>query len=282
MRTETKICQIVEENPALAALKNEDVLHIDWTVVEIKTAIHEIAKCHQHLRIIDKEIDNLTMDSVKYNAFDKLFIEATSLRGTTSQQGYITGLRVNLGIKEETIDGNLFRNMFLIFQPTYLCKSTNPSEPNRYYAFDGLHYRYCMEEEKFVPATATEMSTITCYHENIRIKHIGESDFGEINDEHDTRSVLIPFQVIYSLILDNETDTDLFFYNSVYQQLIGGASMINHTLLMGTGREVGGRKSFLDSGYLLSGKYANRSHLCPPCNYVDNLQIAKSGPTICV
>jgi hypothetical protein len=261
----TEICKIIGRNISLDSLKNEDVLQIDMTIVEIPKAIEEMAKCNDHLQINNQHILNLTMDSIQYNAFDKLFIEATTLRGTSSQH-YVTGLRVHFGIKGTKI--------VLIFQPTCLCKSSNPSEPNRYYTFDGLPYCYDKGSEKFVPATPTDLAYITNYSNDIRIKHFGDTIYKTRNPIDDTLSIIIPFQVVFSLIYDNDQNTDVFLFNAI----VDGVNKISHTVLMGTGNDDDGVKPIIGS---YTGKYANRSHLCPPCNYVDTLVIASPGPTPC-
>lgn len=264
---ETKICDIIGKNGNLVALKNEDVLINDFTIVEVPVAISEMVKCKSHLQINNVPIDdmNLTMDSVRYNAFDELFDRATKLRGASNQR-YVTGLRIHLGIKNEKI--------VLLFQPTCMIKSVNNSEPNRYYTFDGLYYMYddTDTQEKFIPATEDELVYIANYQDKIRLKHYGKDIFERLNPNEDTTSLVVPFQVIYSLIYDNEYNTDVFLFNAIHED----GNKLNHTVLMGTGRD--SQKEFF-SGYV--GKYANRSHLCPPCNYVEDLVIARPGPTTC-
>jgi hypothetical protein len=263
---ETEICRIIGKNANLDALKNEDVLQNDITIVEIPTAIGEMAKCKDHLQITGKPIGdlNLTMNSIQFGAFDKLFGYATKLRGTSTQR-YVTGLRVHLGIKGSEV--------VLLFQPTCLIKSSNANEPNRYYAFDGLYYSYS-DQTKFVPATEDELIYITNYQSIIRIKHHGADTFERLDQNGDTTSIIIPFQVIYSLIYDNEPHTDVFLFNAI----LNGSNKINHTVLMGTGNDSDGKQAFTGE---YTGKYANRSHLCPPCNYVETMVIARPGPTTC-
>jgi hypothetical protein len=264
---ETEICKIIKKNGALDALRNEDVLQINITIVEVPTAIEEMVRCKNHLQINGKPIEdsNLTMNSIQYNAFDKLFTEATTLRGTSTQR-YVTGLRVHLGIKGSKV--------VLLFQPTCLSKSPNPNEPNRYYAFDGLYYTYDNSQEKFVPATVEELAYITNYQSTIRIKHFGKEIYEILDQSVDTRSIVIPFQIIFSLIYDNEQNSDVFLFNAI----VNGGDKINHTMLMGTGNDDDGIHPITGE---YTGKYANRSHLCPPCNYVETLVIARPGPTTC-
>jgi len=265
---ETKICDIIAKNGNLIALKNEDVLQNDFTIVEIATAISEMAKCKDHLQINGLPIAdlNLTMNSIRYNAFDKLFDSATKLRGTSTQR-YVTGLRVHLGIKNSEI--------VLLFQPTCLIKSANINEPNRYYAFDGLYYVYDDSDlqEKFVPATEEQLVYITNY-QGIKIKHYGKDIFEPPIANVDTTSIIVPFQVIYSLVYENANHTDVFLFNAI----VTGIDKLHHTVLMGTGNDSADKTFFSE----YTGKYANRSHLCPPGNYVETLVIARQGPTICV
>ncbi|WP_300665511.1 hypothetical protein [Fluviicola sp.] len=265
----TEICKIVSKNSALAALKNEDLLDVQLTVVEVPTAIQEISDCHKYLKINNHEIQNLTVDSIQYNTFDSLFKEATNLRGT-STQSYITGLKVSLGIKAG--------NMFLVFQPVYLSKSTDVlNEPNRYYVHEGLHYYYKGDSDGFVPAKAEDLTALVCYHDTIQIKHLESVDFKPFNDRTDSKAVIIPFQVIFSLIYDNENNTDVFLFNAVVKRVISGTNQVNHTVLIGANND----EAKGIHGGLFTGKYANRSHLCPPCSYVDTLVIERPGPTIC-
>lgn len=263
-----KICDIIQKNHSLNSLKNEAILDTSKSIVEIRIAVEEMAKCNDHLQINGKPIEdsNLVMDSIQYNAFDFLFNEATVLRGS-SNLPYITGIRVHIGMKDYKI--------VLVFQPTCMIKSTNPSEPNRYYTFDGQYYIYDGRREIFVPATTAEITSIVTYQSTIKIKHHGKIDFDIFDPNQDTKSVIIPFQVIYSLIYDNPQETDLFLFNSIVEN----NNRINHTILMGTGNDEDGEQLY---GYGdLTGKYANRSHLCPPCDYVDSLIILAPGPTTC-
>ena len=269
---ETKICKIVDRNSVLEALKNEDVLDVQLTVVEVPTAIQEISDCHNYLKINNHEIQNLTMNSIKYNMFDPLFKEATDL-GRTSTQPYVTGLKVSLGIKAG--------KMFLVFQPVYLSKSTDVlNEPNRYYVHEGLPYYYKGDLDGFVPAKAEDLAALVCYHDTIQIKHLGDLDFKSFNDRIDSKAVIIPFQVIFSLIYDNEDNTDVFLFNAVVKRVINGTNQVNHTVLIGANNDEVNEVKGIHGG-LFTGKYANRSHLCPPCSYVDTLVIERPGPTIC-
>ncbi|MNU74590.1 hypothetical protein D3C71_640960 [compost metagenome] len=270
---ETEICKIVGKNSALAALMNEDVLDVQLTVVGVPTAIQEISNCHTHLSIDKEEIKNLVVDSIRYKTLDHMFKEATLLRGTSTQP-YVTGLKVSLGIKAG--------KMFLVFQPVYLSKSTDViNEPNRYYVHEGLHYRYKDDLDGFVPARAEDLTTLVCYHDTIQIKHLGETDFKAFNDQIDSKAVIIPFQVIFSLVYDNPNNTDVFLFNAVVKRVISGISQINHTVLIGADNDEGIMVKGINGG-LFTGKYANRSHLCPPCSYVDTLLIERPGPTICI
>ncbi len=261
---ETKICDIVAKNGNLAALKNEDVLKIDLTVIEVPIAMAEVGRCLTHLQINGNPIEdtNLTMDSIQYNAFDKLFIEATSLRGILPQR-YVTGLRVHLGIKNFKI--------VLLFQPTCLIKSSNPTEPNRYYASDGIYYTYDDNGEKFVPALPEDMTYITNYQSLIKIKHFGNNIYEGIDRLTDTKSIVIPFQVIFSLIYDNNQNSDVFLFNA----MVSGTDKINHSVIMGTAKD----SNVVSIHNEYTGKYANRSHLCPPCSYVDTLDVVRQGTT---
>lgn len=270
---ETKICDIVKKNPALVALKNEDVLELELTIVGVPTAINEIGECHKYLKIDNDEIPNLTIDSIKYMAFNKLFDEATAL-GASSSRSYVTGLKVNLGIKNGEI--------FLVFQPVYLSKSTNVDEPNRYYVHEGLYYVYEDDTTGFVPAAAEDLASLVSYNDHIRIKHSGEGDFKEYREQIDSKAVIIPFQVIFSLIYDSESNTDVFLFNAVVERMVRGVNQVNHTVLMGTARDEETITYPLKARVRnYTGMYADRSHLCPPCNYVDTLNIARSGPTNC-
>lgn len=269
---ETEICKIVARNTALADLKNEDVLDLKLSVLSVPTAIQEIAKCHLHLKVNGNVIPNLAMDSIDYSKFDKLFHEATSIEGALGKS-YLTGLKINFGIKNDAI--------FLVFQPVRLSKS---DVPNRYDVYEGGYYYYADDIDGFKNAQPDDLASLAVYQKNIQIRHLNEPIFSNFVEGVDSTAVIIPFQVIFSLIYDNFNNTDIFLFNGIVEREVNGKNRINHSIFASSARDEDKttlkRVSYM-VGTGFKGRYANRSHLCPPCDYVDNLDISHYGPTLC-
>lgn len=271
----TEICKIVARNTALADLKNEDVLDLKLSVLSVPTAVWEIAKCNSHLNINGDVIQNLAMDSIDYSKFDDLFHKATTLPGVPGKS-YLTGLKINFGIKNNA--------MFLVFQPVRLNRS---DEPNRYNVSEGGYFCYKDDVIGFVDAQPADIASIETYQQNIQIKHLNESNFSNFDEERDSTAVIIPFQVIFSLIYYNEDDTDIFLFNGIVRRKVNGLDQVNHSIFVSSARDEDGLPAIKMNTKELSlvedftGRYANRSHLCPPCGYVEDLNISYYGPTRC-
>ena len=272
---ETKICEIVARNTALADLKKEDVLNLKLSVLSVPVAVQEIAKCYLHLKINGDIIPNLVMDSINYSKFDDLFHKATALHGIQGKS-YLTGLKINFGIKDDAI--------FLVFQPVRLNRS---DEPNRYNVSEGGYFCYADDVKGFVDAQPADMASLEAYQQNIQIRHLNELNFSNFDEERDSPAVIIPFQVIFSLIYYNEYNTDIFLFNGIVERKVNGVEQISHSIFASSARDEDGLPAIRMNTKRLNlvedftGRYANRSHLCPPCDYVEDLNISYYGPTKC-
>lgn len=233
----------------MALLGSEDSLDYEFSPVDSSTGGIEIEECNTHLAINGNPINHL-IATIDVTAMDTLYWAAVRLRNNTLN--YVTGVKLSFGVQ----DGGVI----LIFQPLYMTTPPGVIPEPFYNVTGGLNYIFNSDTKAFEEASDSLVSTLTAdYRSMIRIKHRTDRTFTSYIPNADTDAVIFPFQTIYALINDNVGNV-VHFHNAIRKEPVGGAYSIQHAVL-------------LSSQYLLGnsfeGKYANRSHLCPPsCNKV--------------
>jgi hypothetical protein len=206
---------------------------------------------------------NLTLVEVHVNKFADLFNEASNKR--LGSERYITALCITFGA-----DGN---TVIPIVQSVYL----------KWVGYDAVSQKdiYTARSNSFgvnkifngtdfvTISTGDKTAFVTNYRENIKIKHKSTLNLSGFVEGTDVESVIVPFQFLYSVI----------YYHNIEQ---GGKVEPLGVITQGVREVLYDRNSPIKhfvfvSGARLAGiidtpvKYANRSHLCPPCsNLADN------------
>ena len=269
------ICKIYEQQNQLGALKEEDVINIEVIELSEAEASLEIQMCEQHLKINDIVLKNQLIRSISIRAFDKLFHLANSLKTNdvdTYPIHFFTGVRIYFGVK----DGDIFT----LFRPVYIKRpATIPGQALAIY--EGGIYTYVdFATKEFQPASSKHLARIKAYEDQIKIKQNSPTASYEKFDKLlDVNSVIFPFQTIYSLENCNSTNNkrldDIFLFSSIREE----EGRIKHCILLSPGKIPIDPEEDPAMFANLTGKYANRSHLCPP-NQID-FDIAQLGPTVC-
>lgn len=233
------------------AFELEDQLDIDMSPVDPQVAQREIDACNEHLEINGAPINHSIM-SVPMSAITTLYNAAMALRTDTAN--FVTGLKMHLTIKDGLVS--------LLFQPLLMTRPAPPvpiGEPfynvtaGAFYAYDEATRTVALCPSRDYPVLLAN------YRNDIRIKHRIDIDFTRFIPDMDTEAIIFPFQTIVALAKDNGSNT-IYFHNSIRLEPVGGGYSVKHCLLL---------SSILLQGNSFKGKYANRSHLCPPsCNSI--------------
>ncbi|MNJ83146.1 hypothetical protein D3C87_05600 [compost metagenome] len=228
-------------------LEQEDRLDLDLIPLIPEVAEPEIDECDTYLKV---STGRLEKEIIRINrvAFVGLFKIATEMRSGT--ESYLTGLKIHFGLVGRKIEP--------IFQPVYMKRVAAGQGTNDYSTQFELHYVYNSGMKQFDKAEEEDLRKIDNYKSAIQIKHDAASAHGPFS-EGDVEGVIFPFQTIFSLLYYNEGDHDVFFYNAI--RSVG--SKKKHCILLATKEKPFPQPVF-------ENKYANRSHLCPPCRRVSN------------
>ena len=233
-----------------ALLEKQDVLDLEMSPVDSTMANYEIDMCNTRLEMNGDSVPHL-IATVGKEALEAMADIALSLK--PKDQNFVVGLKFHLA----ATDGG---EMKLLYQPTYMTRPANGLMEPFYRVTEGYFYSYDDSTGTFESMSAGDAETLKDnYQTLIRIKHRTDTVCMPFIQGVDTESVLFPFQTIFELMADNEGD-GIYIHNSIREEPIGGSYIIKHCLLL---------SSVLLSGNSFTGKYANRSHLCPPsCNEV--------------
>ncbi len=226
-------------------LKNEDRLDLELIPLVPEMAEPEIDECNVCLKVSSGLLEQKIIQ-VDRKALVELFQRATQMRLGTD--AYVTGLKIHFGLV-----GNEIK---LLFQPVYMKRVITGQGTNEYRTEFELHYVYSLEARRFVEAKKEDFEKIRTYKSSIQIKHDVASGYGSFS-EGDVEGVIFPFQTIFSLLYYNEEDDEVFFYNAIRTE----NNKNKHCILLAT-------KSKPFPQPVFENKYANRSHLCPPCSRV--------------
>lgn len=252
----------VQKHPQLKALIAEDLLDLQMSVMEEPEAHEHVLKCHSYLHLKGQNLSHLLSSMISLNDFDGLFKEATDKKRNGDK--YITCLQVYLASEGEN------PVMFPVYQPVYL-KRTHYDPITQKYMYtiptDGLGKFYVHDKQNFVPIPESEKNRLVRnYQEDMTMIHtINGANYTAFDPNHDVESCLIPFQLMYKL-MDETPSQELFVTNAIREIEADEASPIKHIVI------VSGEK--VDEIPVNPAKYANRSHLCPPCANIFGFDLA--------
>ena len=238
----------------------EHTLDMQIAEVGIMNPLPQIDHLHTVAKLINGDGQLIDLDSVIIDidvlAFEQLYTEALGLKGTT---GHITSLKIWLGL-----DSNLI--MTPLFKP--VC--ANFKSGNIYTVADNGKFYYYDETaplgQKFKEYTST-FDLRKNYRDTIRIKHEGDTEYKKFIENDDTEAVIYPFQTIFTLMYDNPNADFVILKNSIATTKSGVLKDQNAILLLAPKS----RKDIV----VFTGKYANRSHLCPPCAEISDFDLIK-------
>lgn len=253
----TPIEQLVYSNPLISSLRNEDVLNLEMDDVDSVEGQARLQRSQSNLRLsrIPPIIDIAQISS------DQMEILYNKVSGfTTPQKQCLTALIVHHAM--ETVDGKDVYNP--LYQPVFLkwIRKDHVSQTNVYELKEQGNYYVLNGSEKFSQRTDYD-DRKNLYKGRFEIcpNHNHPPVFRSFidNPPTDTKCALFPFQLIFTLMKHNGNDTVLL-HHSVNGT--GSNEMddipLYHSILLSS-------KRITNTG-LFAGKYANRSHLCPPCS----------------
>lgn len=234
-----------------ALLEKQDVLDLELSPVDTALANYEINMCNTRLEMNDSQVPHL-IATISRSALEAMKTIALGLK--PNDDHFVVGLKFHLA----ATDGG---EMKLLYQPTYMTRPASTLMEPFYRVTGGYFYSYNDSTNTFEGMSAGEAETLKGnYMSLIRIKHRTDTVCTPFIPNVDTESVLFPFQTLFELMADNEGD-GVYIHNSIREEPIGGSYIIKHCLLLSAEE--------LLVGNSFTGKYANRSHLCPPsCNEV--------------
>ncbi len=129
----------------------------------------------------------------------------------------------------------------------------------------GKVYYYSEADLKFIECQKTDsIDEELEWRDNYRSNRTTIKRVKDINQPYmwfkpqtDSESQLFPFQLIYTLLKDNNSG-EVVFKNCMSEFKKNPRVSFKHSMFLSAHPQMGGKGSFF-------GKHANRSHLCPPC-----------------
>lgn len=245
--------QLVLLNPKLSPLKNEDWLNLEMDDVDQPEGQKRLGNSQTNLLLKNACVD-VDIASISRTEMNKLYNEVSV--HTTPQKKCLTGLTI-YHAAEEGPDGKCIYNP--VYQAVFL-KRIRPDYPSHSYIYNITErgdFYMLSSAGKFMSCADPEPFK-KCYrdHADICPDYEEPAAFRGFIRHTDTESVLFPFQLIYTLMEHNGNDTVL-----LHQCLSGSNDSTDvplmHSILLSS-------KLITNTG-LFAGKFANRSHLCPPC-----------------
>lgn len=241
----TPIEQIIQQNQKLKSLRDEDILDLELIPKEKDEGTREIKKCSKYLRL-NKAIVPSDLCRLLLPELTMLFLDAANLRNE-SKNG-LTGLKIIFGASK--VDDII--SLTPIFQPVYMRRIALQVAAGDYETIYGKYYHRDDKDIKVIPEEEMKRYTEN-YKNNVKIVDESRARNLDFIPGIDTESVIFPFQTIFTLLYDNGNAKGVFMYNSIRKD-----RDMKHCVLLSSQKMLG--NSF-------KGKYANRSHLCPPdCN----------------
>jgi hypothetical protein len=252
--------EIINGDDILLPLNNEDILSLELIDVEATAGFNRIQAFNNSVRLYYQNRDNYINSQVSIISKTemKVLYEKVSLH-TTLSKGCLTALRIYHGC----IDlGNGTFKYNPIYQPLFLEQVGYDSNThNHLYRIAKEKECYSYNGTKFTPMDAIECNNQRgIYKQQVRIKHsVASTTFETFALGKDVEFSIFPFQTIFYLIHDNGDDK-IFLDNALENIRFEKDYPNKHSFLLSSLR--------VSTSGPFAGMYANRSHLCPPCNGV--------------
>lgn len=256
----TPVCNIIDYYQKIGEdvrdLKNEDVIDQELAPLEPDVAEPEIDLSDIHLQV---PLGKLDQEIIRINklAFVELFKRASKMRLNTDS--YVTGLKIHFGL--------VGKKIFPIFQPVFMKRNSMSS--GIYETKFELCYIYDCQSKQFIEAKRPDFDKIHAYKSSIQIKREVNGSFNSFSSNEDIEGVIFQFQTIFSLLCYNPDKDEVFLYNAIRNE----SNKMKHCILLATESKPFPKPVF-------ENRYANRSHLCPPCDKTE-YSVFANGPTTC-
>ncbi len=249
----------VSSHEEFKEVSKEDLLDVQMSIMDEEDVHRYVEKCMNCLRIFDERPDPESIVKIPLSAFEGLFLEATRKR--LHDNRYITALKIFMGSQENV-------GIVPIFQPAYLKRARYDAVTQKeLYQIPSYGYGRCY---KFVEANSMfeeigrdeRMKLIESYKtESMEIIRQEGEPLSRFKQDTDVESCLFPFQTLFKLIQETPSDS-IFLTNAIREVIVDNTYENKHVFI------VSGEKINFE-GPEIKAKFANRSHLCPPCNAVD-------------
>lgn len=257
----TPFDELIANYRLLNPIKNEDQLNLELVDVDAVEANIRIMNCRSYLQLngqpISYPIGNGMIDKIQLDVLFNLILNYVP----TTPKKYITALKIILGSKE--VSTGVFE-IHPIFQPMVLIwNGYYPNSNNHEYIRAELNPSELFQldsNNKFVGATTAERDLLVKnYRDKILIKHSDSENHEKYRDGVDVKEVVFPFQTIYTVMEEN--NSMIFGLSNCIQKIAHQEiNPVKHAIL------VSSPDNHPQTPGPFTGKYANRSHLCPPCN----------------
>ncbi|WP_343747206.1 hypothetical protein [Fluviicola sp.] len=253
--------ELIELHEFLDPIQNEDQLSLELADVDVAEANNRIMNCRAYLQLnaqpIPYPIGNGMIDKTELDVLFNLILNYVP----ATPKKYITVLKIILGSKEVSTGvfeiHPIFQPMVLIWNGYYPNSNNHEfiradSNPSELFQLDATN--------KFIPATPAERDRfVKNYREKILIKHSDTENHEKYRDGVDVKEVVFPFQTIYTVMEEN--NSTIFGLSNCIQKIIHQEiNPVKHAILISS------PDNHPHTPGPFTGKYANRSHLCPPCN----------------
>jgi hypothetical protein len=238
----------------LSAIAQEDLIDLQMSIMDEPEAHEHVTKCYSYLHLNGQNLSQLLCHSIPLKVFEDRFVQISNER--RNGERYITCLKVYLASKDEA------STVFPVYQPIYLkwmrydavMQKDQYEIPTygygKYYIFDGSKFDNILDSEKD--------SLVNNYQSKIALIHtVSGTNYTSFDSIKDVESCLVPFQLIYKLM--HETPSKEIFITNAMRELKSDLSSPMKHIIMVSGERVD------ETIPLVPAKYANRSHLCPPC-----------------
>lgn len=243
----------------LQDLPKEDSLNLEADDVYSNEAQRRLEAFQNRLRIGGQNVPEQAARIPK-SGIDFLYGEVKNLANNEC----ITALLVHFACK--SIGGSLVFTP--LFQPVFLTLEDydDYSLTDIYQIHSkGKVYYYSETESKFIECQRTDSTDEELeWRDNYRSNHTTIKRVKDIAQPYlpfkpltDSESQLFPFQLIYSLLKDNNSN-EVIFKNCMSEFKKNPRVSFKHSMFLSAPPQMGGSGDFF-------GKHANRSHLCPPC-----------------
>lgn len=264
--------EFIKSHPEFRSVSQEDLLDAQMSIMDEEEVHEYIKKCDDCLRVSGMKLPPRSIAEIPFTEFESLFLEATGKHLGGDKRRYITALKIFMGSQENAGIVPIFQPVYLkrmrydamtqkeLYQiPSYghgsfyklVKKNTNKSDST-----DNTMFEEIKEDERMKIIRNYREGTMTIIHEE------GQTHTKFIQDT-DVEACVFPFQTLFKLIQERTSVEETIFLTNAIREIIVDDGYENKHVFIISGEKI----NF--EGPDKQARFANRSHLCPPCNSVD-------------